>query len=189
MPPCCDPWTAPDAPASISSRPDGRPITLVSTVKRDAVARMGFDFRLEQIAEHIDPGAKLRQPVHCLGMPAGWRTAGRDDGNDVPLGAQALRGIDHVAALQFGDLGDLLDAAALIGVAGMGHDPDQMAAQPIGEFRNQVLGNQHAAALLAAIDLDQGLDVGGMRGDRLGRVSRSSVMTVTLAPLAFSRAT
>jgi hypothetical protein len=48
------------------------------------------------------------------------------------------------------------------------HDSDQVRPQPISDFRYQVLGDKHASALFAAVDFDQGFDVGGMHRDCVG---------------------
>ena len=54
-------------------------------------------------------------------------------------------------------------------MARVSHHPDQTEPEAGGQFRYQILGDQHAAPLFAAIDFDQCLDVGRMRGDRVGR--------------------
>ena len=90
---------------------------------------MGFDFRLEQIAEHVDAGAHFRDPSQVLRVAGGGGTAGRDDADGVSGIAQTGGGGGDRGALGFGETFHVAHGTAGVGMAGMGHHAYETVAE------------------------------------------------------------
>ncbi|MNT09299.1 hypothetical protein D3C72_1440770 [compost metagenome] len=136
---------------------------------RDVVHATYAQPRHHQIKEHIHSGADFRHALEAARKMGGRGRAHADHRTRQARFANGLRAAHGGPALLLGHVGDRLDAAASIRLAGVRHDAPQAGAvfvQHPGD-RQQVAGvaRLHAGAMAVAIDLDQGRD--GIAG-RLG---------------------
>ncbi|KAG0778981.1 hypothetical protein G6F22_010905 [Rhizopus arrhizus] len=128
-----------------------------------------------QVEEHVHARAHFRHAIEVAGKVGGGRGADADDRARQPCLADRFSAADGSPALLFGHIGDRLQAAAAVGLAGMRHDAAQAACgmQHTGDGEKMlVITRLHAGAVAVAIDLDQrghGAALGrGTIGDRLG---------------------
>ena len=151
---------------------------------------MGADLRLEQIAEHVDAGAHFGDAGRVSACSAVGELPIETIGAACPAARSRSAARTTPDAFGLGDARHVGDAAAAIGVAGMGHHPGETPPKHARRSSSSsVVVGGDAAALFAGVDLDQRARRPWMRGDGARRSSGSSVITITCAPAAFSLAT
>ena len=137
---------------------------------REVLDRAAADLGLEQVAEHVDAGPELGNPVEVPGMERGWGRADADHRRLESGGTQPLGGPDRARTLGLGDPGDRGQVARRVGMAGVGHDAVEPAiGRPVEDPADlDQFGRvgQHARAPLAAVDLDQDREPDGMSGGK-----------------------
>ena len=102
---------------------------------RDIFHAMRADLALEQIAEHIDARANIRDAHHGLPVKRGGRRPGRDNARRDAHAAQTLGGQHRAGAFRFRHLAHAFFVAFCIGMPGMCHDAGTACPQALSDFR------------------------------------------------------
>ena len=104
------------------------PITVANT--ETAISSMAHpDPVLDEVEEHVDPGAQLRDAFQILGEVCGRRRAEADDRAGMTVSAQNFGGAHGGRTLVLGCLHQRIGRAQAIGLAGMGEDADEVGAR------------------------------------------------------------
>ena len=171
-PRCCGPSTAPARRHRPARVPGRRPITLVSTVTAMSSMRVRADLRLEQVAEHVDAGTHFGDAVER--SPHAARSASCPSRRSAPrtrprAAARAARTTPDAFRLR-----DPRHVARRCGRhRNARHASSRPARRPpsrSADRQQRIVVRADAAALLAAVDLDQRARRPRMRGDRAGGV-------------------
>ena len=95
---------------------------------RDIVDGTDPDPVLDEVEEHVDPGAQLGDAFQILGEVCGRRRADADDRAGMTVSAQNFGGAHGGRTLVLGCLHQRIGRAQAIGLAGMGEDaPTRLA--------------------------------------------------------------